>query len=233
MPQKAVDTFAIKAYDSIIRLNHMLDTPGKLLDAAEKLFATQGFAAVSLRQIIAEADVNVAAVHYHFGSKQELLDQVVMRKAGPVNRERLELLDRVEAEANGNPEVEAILGAFMLPMAQTATEHPQFPKLMGRMQSEGILSEVINRNFQPVVARFLAALRKAVPHVPDNEFRWRINFMQGAIASAMSSEPQAVSSPIDDGGFRKRIERLIVFLGAGLRAPAAAEKPAKPSGKNK
>lgn len=211
----------------------MLDTPAKLLDAAEKLLAARGFGAVSLRQIIAEADVNVAAIHYHFGSKQELLEQVVMRRAGPLNRERLELLDRVEAEASGNPEVEAILGAFMLPVAQTATEHPYFPKLMGRMQSEGILSEFIDRNFQTVIARFLAALGKAVPHVPENEFRWRIHFMQGAIASAMSSEPQAVSSPIDDGDFRKRFERLIVFLGAGLRAPASAEKMIKPSGKNK
>jgi AcrR family transcriptional regulator len=233
MPEKMLTSSPFQAYISINRLNRMIDTPGKLLDAAERLFATQGFAAVSLRQIIAEADVNVAAVHYHFGSKQELLDQVIMRKAGPVNRERLELLDRAEADANGNPEVEAILGAFMLPMAQTATDNPLFPKLMGRMQSEGILSEVIERNFQPVITRFLVALRKAVPHLPDNEFRWRIHFMQGAIAGAMSSEPHAVSHPVDDGGFRKRIERLIVFLGAGLRVPSAGEKPPKPSGKNK
>jgi AcrR family transcriptional regulator len=199
----------------------MIDTPGRLLDAAERLFATHGFAAVSLRQIIAEAEVNVAAVHYHFGSKQDLLDQVVMRKAGPVNTERMALLDQVEKEKNGKPEVEDVLGAFMLPMAQTAGEHPLFPKLMGKMQAEGILSEVIARNFQPVLARFLGALRKAAPHVPENEFRWRIHFMQGAIASAMSSEPTLLA-PAEDAGFRARIERLIVFVGAGLRAPASA-----------
>jgi AcrR family transcriptional regulator len=210
----------------------MIDTPGRLLDAAEKLFATQGFAAVSLRQIIAEAEVNIAAVHYHFGSKQELLDQVVMRKAGPVNVERLKLLDRIEGETHGRPEVEDILGAFMLPMAKTATEHPQFPKLMGRMQSEGILSEVISRNFQPVVERFLAALRKALPHVPDNEFRWRVHFMQGAMAYAMSGEPTSTGHPMEDSGLQGRIERLIVFLGAGLRAPAS-EKTADRAGKNK
>ena len=198
----------------------MIDTPGKLLDAAERLFATHGFAAVSLRQIIAEADVNVAAVHYHFGSKQDLLDQVVMRKAGPLNCERLALLEQVEMDAKGNPEVEDILGAFLLPMVQTATQNPQFPKLMGKMQGEGILSEVINRNFQPVLNRFLMALRKAVPHLSDADFRWRIHFMQGAIAGAMSSEPTMASNSVDDDGFRARIERLIVFLGAGFRAPA-------------
>jgi AcrR family transcriptional regulator len=211
-------------------LKQVIDTPGKLLDAAERLFATHGFAAVSLRQVIAEAEVNVAAVHYHFGSKQDLLDQVVMRKAGPVNVERLAMLDQVEREKNGKPEVEDILAAFMLPMAQTAGEHPLFPKLMGKMQAEGILSEVIARNFQPVLARFLGALRKAVPHVPENEFRWRIHFMQGAIASAMSSEP-TLTAPLDDGGFRPRIERLIVFLGAALRAPASGA--AQGSGKKK
>ncbi len=218
----------------------MIDSPGKrysartkLLDAAERLFATQGFGAVSLRQIIADADVNVAAVHYHFGSKAELLDAVIMRKAGPVNQERLESLDRVEAEANGSPEVEAILGAFMLPMAQTATLHPQFPKLMGRMQSEGILSEVSNRNFQPLMMRFLRALRKALAHVSDNEFRWRVHFMQGAIAYTMSSDPSPMADPAEDGGFQKRIERLIVFLGAGLKAPVRGEKPGKNSGTSK
>ena len=67
----------------------MIDTRQKLLDTAERMFAEQGYGAVSLRQIIADAEVNLAAIHYHFGSKQELLDEVIMRRAGPVNRERL------------------------------------------------------------------------------------------------------------------------------------------------
>src|ERR1017187_9526216 len=94
----------------------MIDTRQKILDAAERLFGEQGYVATSLRHIIAEAGVNLAAIHYHFGSKEELLDQLVMRKAGPVNEERLALLDHYEAEAGAMPvPVDKILRAFLEP----------------------------------------------------------------------------------------------------------------------
>src|ERR1035437_2057984 len=81
----------------------MTDTKDKILDAAERLIGEQGYAATSLRQIIAEAGVNLAAVHYHFGSKEDLLNAVVVRKATPVNVARLARLDGVEAEAGSGP----------------------------------------------------------------------------------------------------------------------------------
>jgi AcrR family transcriptional regulator len=226
----------------------MIDTKQKLLDAAERLFSQQGYGAVSLRQIIADAEVNLAAIHYHFGSKQELLDEVILRKAGPVNRERLARLDRLEA-APGELHVEQVLEAFLMPMADAATQNPEFCKLMGRMQAEGILTEVVVRNFQPMLGRFLGALRKAVPDLPENEFRWRVHFMQGSIAHTMSSDPAQLAGAEDVGGFPGRIERLIAFLSGAFRAPAAvaiqcvagkqaaikriASKPAKKSGKGK
>ena len=120
----------------------MIDTRRKLLDTAERLFAEQGYGAVSLRQIIADAEVNLAAIHYHFGSKQELLDEVIMRKAGPVNLERLARLGRLEAESARIP---GRTGFRSVPDADGRNRRksiPRFPKLMGRIQAEGILSEV-------------------------------------------------------------------------------------------
>src|ERR1700691_1175466 len=221
----------------------MIDTKQKLLDAAERLFSEQGYGAVSLRQIIADAEVNLAAIHYHFGSKQELLDEVILRKAGPVNRDRLARLDRLEA-APGGPPVEQVLEAFLMPMAEAAGQNPEFCKLMGRMQAEGILTEVVARNFQPMLGRFLGALRKTVPDLPENEFRWRVHFMQGSIAHTMSSDPAPLAGAKDVGGFPGRIERLIAFLSGAFRAPAGvasrpvasksvARKPAKKLGKGK
>ena len=81
----------------------MTDTKEKILDTAERLIGEQGYAATSLRQIIAEAGVNLAAVHYHFGSKEDLLDAVVVRKVTPVNEARMAWLERVEAEAGRRP----------------------------------------------------------------------------------------------------------------------------------
>jgi len=211
----------------------MIDTKKKILDTAERLFAEKGYGAVSLRQIIAGADVNLAAIHYHFGSKQELLDAAIMRKAAPVNRDRLARLESLEAKP-GAPAVELVLEAFLAPMAEAAHQHPEFCKLMGRMQAEGILTEVVVRNFQPMLARFIAALRKAAPHLPENEFRWRVHFMQGCIAHTMASDPMPLAGAEDNGGFPGRIERLIAFLSGAFRAPAgAAVKPTKKLGKGK
>src|SRR3954447_24578865 len=112
----------------------MNDTQGRILDTAERLIGEQGYAATSLRQIINKAGVNLAAVHYHFGSKEELLDAVVMRKAGPVNEARLAALSQVEQEAGDGPlAVEKVLHCFFAPTAEVAGKNPQFVRLMGRV----------------------------------------------------------------------------------------------------
>src|SRR5215472_13313064 len=122
----------------------MIDTKQRILDTAERLIADQGYAATSLRNIIGEAGVNLAAVHYHFGSKEDLLDELILRKAGVVNKERLELLDRYEAEAgNGPVAVERVRCAFFERMFKAGGGTPQFVKLMGRMQSEGLIPTIV------------------------------------------------------------------------------------------
>ncbi len=86
------------------------DTKQRILDTAERLFADRGFAGTSLRAITREADVNQAAVHYHYGSKDELLKAVLNRLIVPMNEERLRLLDEATAAADPEPPtVDAIL----------------------------------------------------------------------------------------------------------------------------
>src|SRR5690242_16183444 len=164
----------------------MSDTKLKIIEAAERLIADQGYSATSLRQIIAEAGVNLASVHYHFGSKEELLHELVMRKAGPVNEKRLELLLECEAQAAPRPApVERILDAFLRPMAEAAERNRRFTRVMGRLIAEGLLTHIVDQNFQPVVSRFMGALHRALPHLPEAEFRWRVRFLLGAMAHAM------------------------------------------------
>ena len=92
------------------------DTKARILDAAEALFASSGFAGASLRSITADADANLAAVNYHFGSKDDLIQAVFARRLTPLNEERLRLLDQLEADAgDGPPDLEAIVRAFLIP----------------------------------------------------------------------------------------------------------------------
>jgi AcrR family transcriptional regulator len=193
----------------------MSDTKQKILDAAERLIAEQGYAATSLRHIIAQAGVNLASIHYHFGSKEELLDELIAGKVAPINRERLERLDRALAEtAPALPAAEVLLRAFMLPMAKAATRDPQFVKVMGRIVAEGLLPSVIAKHFMPVAGRFIGVLRQVLPELPEAEFQWRIHFMTGAISYTMCNSADA---PAD---FETRIGYLIRFVNAGLCAPA-------------
>jgi AcrR family transcriptional regulator len=191
----------------------MTETKQKILDSAEKLIAERGYTATSLRHIISDAGVNLASVHYHFGSKEELLDALVLRKANPVNEKRLALLDQYAAEAEGAPSLEKVLDAFLTPMAEAANRNPQFVRVMGRIMTEGLLLAVIQKNFQPMLARFIAALRQALPHLSDEEFQWRIQFMQGAMAYTMCGAPA--------GDFEARILRLSRFLCGGFRAASS------------
>jgi AcrR family transcriptional regulator len=196
------------------------DTQEKILDTAERLIGEQGYAATSLRQIINGAGVNLAAVHYHFGSKEELLDAVVARKAAPVNTARLEALDAVEKEAgNKLPDVEKVLHAFFAPTGKTASSNPQFVRLMGRIYSEGLMPQIIQKHFRPTTNRFLTALRRALPDMPQEELMWRVHFMVGAMAHTMCGEPilPGVIDPATD--FPLRMQRLVAFLSGGFRAP--------------
>jgi AcrR family transcriptional regulator len=199
----------------------MIDTKHKILDAAERLISEHGCAATSLRQIIAEAGVNLASVHYHFGSKDELLDEVVMRKAGPVNLERLAMLDRAE-QSRGGATLEQILEAFLAPPFRTRGRSAQFVRLMGRLYGEGTMALIVKKHFHPVVERFQAALRRALPELGPEELQWRTHFMVGAMAHAMFGPPEGEFSGRNTDDL---VERMVAFLAAGFRAPARRPAP--------
>src|SRR5881394_149494 len=99
------------------------DTKTRILDAAESLFMEHGFEATSLRQLTAAAGVNLAAVNYHFGSKEELFQAVLTRRLDPMNHERIELLARLERDAGDKPiACERILAAMLTPALRLARD---------------------------------------------------------------------------------------------------------------
>jgi AcrR family transcriptional regulator len=207
----------------------MIDTKQKILDTAERLFGERGYAAVSLRQVIGEAEVNVAAVHYHFGSKEDLLDAVLLRKIGPLTVERLARLERVEAAAgDGPPDLEGVLEAFLTPTAEMGMQNPGFVRFMGRMLTEGMMPGIVERHLQDTARRFIGALGRAVPHLATDELLLRIHFMIGAMAHTLTAAPimAAETGPPDP---LVRMRCLVAFLSAGFRAPAEGSGDASAS----
>ena len=193
----------------------MTETRDKILDTAERLFGEYGYAATSLRQIIAAAGVNLAAIHYHFGSKEELLDDLVKRKVAPVNAERMALLDRYETEAGDRPvPLDKLLNAFLQPPLQRVKENPEFARLMGRLYGEGLMPRIAERNFQTIVARFTAAFTCTLPRLTDMEVTLRLQFMVGAMAHTMMFASVNLNL---DGDLVAR--ELVAFLEGGMQAP--------------
>src|SRR5213594_4298055 len=107
-------------------MKHKRDTRSRILDVAEELFGEQGLDRVSIRDITRKAKVNLAAINYHFGSKEDLVVAVFERRVVPVNEARLAALDAVEqAAGKKSPKLEAILDAFIRPALQRSLQAPK------------------------------------------------------------------------------------------------------------
>jgi AcrR family transcriptional regulator len=204
------------------------DTKQRILDVAEELFADQGFAGTSLRAITTAADVNLAAVHYHFRSKEALLEAVVVRRLEPVNRERLELLDEYEQKAGKNgPSVEEVLYAFVTPAVRLihSADGSLFGRLMGRLhwETRASFAVIAKKHFGPLFHRFEKALGHSLPGLRPEDLFWRMHFTIGAMAHTLSSSDtlEAMSRGLcKSSDSETAIPQLIHFLAAGFRAPA-------------
>jgi AcrR family transcriptional regulator len=205
------------------------DTKNRILDAAERMFADRGFDATSLRMITRKANVNLAAVNYHFQSKEALLHAVYARRAGPMNARRLELLSSYE-NSGEELKLESILDAFVRPIIEDAEACEFIPRLMIRLRyldARETSRSVFQAQFQPVVQRFHAAFRRALPHLSEQELFMRIQFFLGALAHAMASSGNlfALSREELAPAPLETMRGLIRFAAAGLRAPALEETP--------
>ena len=205
------------------------DTVDRILDAAEELFAERGFAETSLRMITSKAGVNLAAVNYHFGSKNSLIQSVFARFLTPFSATLEAEFDELEARPGDRaPSVEEILGA----LTGSAVRMPQrndrgisiFMRLLGLAytQSQGHLRAFLEDEYRDVFARFMGLLKQATPELSSVDRYWRIQFMLGATAFTMSSSDalreilqakKGVETPIQEIA-----ARLIPFLAAGMQA---------------
>ncbi len=210
------------------------ETRERILDAAEALFGERGFDSVSLRDITGQAEANVAAVNYHFGSKEKLVDAVVERHAGPINEERMRrLADAEERVEEGPVPVSEILDAFLRPVVDEIMKDPVtesvFCKFMGRIMSEQgyQLPESVKPLFQQMAAAFAQALRMARPDLSDQTVMWRMHYSFGVMShTLMHSEKleQISAGRSGNPGLEKLFDHIIEFCAAGFLAPEQGEE---------
>jgi len=198
-------------------------TKDRILGAAEELFAQFGFAGTSLRQVTSRADVNIAAVNYHFGSKDNLVNEVFRRRMDEMSAQRLARLRAAMAEHPG--ELEPVLAAFVDPalaLAQDRHGGAAFIRVIARAYAEknDSLRKFLSDQYGHVLREFAKAIAACVPGLSKEELYWRLDFLSGALTYAMADfglikRPSGVT----EAAHRERAAReLIRFAAAGLKA---------------
>jgi len=205
-------------------------TKDRILDAAEALFMAQGFEATSLRELTTAASVNLAAVNYHFGSKEELFETVLRRRLDPMNQARLDLLTHFEREsAPGPASCEKILTALFVPALRLARDPARggsnFLRLLGRAYADPapFIRQFLSDQYAAMIARFKAAFGRALPSLPPRELSWRLHFMMGALSYTLAGTDALRMieelAPGEGANDELLLRRLAPFLLGGLTAP--------------
>jgi len=206
------------------------ETVDRILDAAELLFAEKGFSETSLRMITSKAKVNLAAVNYHFGSKNALIQAVFSRFLGPLSR-YMEQGFKEKGWGHPNvspPQLEDILQLYTRALLKIPTRHDNgvsiFMRLMGLAytQSQGHLRKYLEQEYARTFRLFMQLVKASTPELTKEERFWRIQFTLGSVAFTMSSIQQLTEILENSTSAKADPERVVNFLVpyllAGLKA---------------
>lgn len=203
-------------------MNRTGSTKERILGAAESLFAQRGFDGASLRQLTSDAGVNLAAVNYHFGSKEKLVEEVFRRRLDALNAQRLAALAKVA----GQPEtrLEDVLEAFIRPALDLSHDDSGalFMRVLARAFAEhdDSLRKFLSENYGHVMRQFTAEFARLLPQLSKEELYWRIDLVTGALTHAMSGFGMIQrKSDVSERTHREQTAaHLIRFATAGLSA---------------
>src|SRR5215472_1032426 len=205
-----------------------------ILAAAERLYAERGFSDVTLRDIVAEANVNLAAVNYHFGSKDELIAELFVTRSLALNRERLRQLKAAEDRGGGVADIAEILRALVGPTLRGClgpeNQRATPARFMIRVSIESVpaIRRIRNREIDHL-RKFIAAMRRSLPERSDVELYWGLHF---ALAMAQQTVRDSERlTKLSDGKCNVDdvdgvIERVIDVAVMALTGRAAREKTA-------
>ena len=204
-------------------MNTAVNTKERILSTAEDLFAQRGFERASLRQLTAQAGVNLAAVNYHFGSKERLVEEVFRRRLDYISSRRLGALGQV-AGVPGTT-LEHVLDAFIRPAMEMAGDSSGtlFIRMLARAfaDRDDTLRQFMSDNYGHVMKQFTSEFARLLPMLARAELYWRIDLVTGALTHAMSGFGMIRRrNHVSEAGHREQtITHLIRFAAAGLRTP--------------
>ncbi|MCW3478995.1 TetR family transcriptional regulator [Neisseriaceae bacterium JH1-16] len=204
------------------------DTVTRILDVSERLFVEHGFEATSLRMITQQAEVNLAAVNYHFGSKDALFEAVFTRRLGPLIEACLAELDVLEGNKEG-PTAEGLVMTFIRPCLSLSKDPARggalFVRLLSRtlVENHRLLRESLSQQYSEFAQRYSVAFRQALPELSLETLSWRMHLAFGVMFNAFAGNDvlkifmrsQIVSARDPE----MIVKHLVPFVLAGLTSP--------------
>ncbi|KJC40370.1 transcriptional regulator [Bradyrhizobium sp. LTSP885] len=205
-----------------------------ILAAAEELFSTHGFTAVSVRDIAQAAGANPGSVTYHFATKDGLLLEIYRRHCGPMNLRRSELLAAAKRVRDLQDRLEAIVRAYVLPAFTSGSDlaggGTRFTRLRAVMSAEGneVVRRIIAQTFDDTSNAFIDAICESLPHIPRTDIVWRGHFLLGALYYSLVT-PERVSrlsrGSADGTDAGHAIEQLVRATVASMQAAPLDQAP--------
>lgn len=202
-----------------------LDTKEQILNVAERLIAERGYAGTTLRNIVSQAKVNLAAVHYHFGSKEELFRAVIARIARPIVERELALLAELKAQ-DQPPSVEAILQVFFTQPLEFIFQDEQSrmvrAQFMGRCRTEPEpIQNIANQEFEASTQVFLDMLQRALPEQSRSQLAWKFDILVAVLVRVLSEagKPGALMQGGTTADVHETVSKLLKFVTPGMEHP--------------
>ncbi|KFZ37336.1 TetR family transcriptional regulator [Shewanella mangrovi] len=210
-------------------MSSRIDTKTKILDAAEKLFAERGFSETSLRLITSKAEVNLASVNYHFGSKRELIRAVLARYLDlfmPAASNAIAELQQQHPHASLTDIFSALVSPLLTLNSIRAGGTRTFLQLLGRgyIESQGHLRWFITSHYGEHLQSFVTAVQASVPTIPRADIFWRLHFTLGTVVFTMASADALIDIAAADFDEKNNIEtvirKVIPYIASGVAVSA-------------
>lgn len=197
-----------------------------ILDAAERLFSTKGFSAVSMREIAVASGRHLASANYYFGSKLGLFEAAFLRRIVPVNARRIALLDRYRAA--GRTDLEDVIDAYLQPLFDPDDPDPAQAARLIMLFSKQLLSnpgehDYLKEYYDEVARAFIAAIQAARPGLTPTAVVWGYNYMIGILVFTLAGQENLARIPAGTAALvhgdtcpQETIARLKRFICAGI-----------------